>query len=72
MARCGSAFGAWSAPRAAKSARSRRAPVTPETLGQHREQELRDAMAILGVDVRFLDFAIPGMRGTPENAGRAT
>ena len=43
--------------------------ATPETLGQHREQELRDAMAILGVhDVRFLDFRDSGMRGTPENA----
>ena len=43
--------------------------ATPETLGQHREQELRDAMAILGVgDVRFLDFRDSGMLGTPENA----
>ena len=42
--------------------------ATPETLGQHREQELRAAMAILGVhDVRFLDFHDSGMKGTPEN-----
>jgi len=43
--------------------------ATPETLGAHREQELRDAMAILGVsDVRFLDFRDSGMRGAPENS----
>jgi LmbE family N-acetylglucosaminyl deacetylase len=43
--------------------------ATPETLGAFREQELRDAMAILGVtDVRFLDFRDSGMAGTPENA----
>ena len=43
--------------------------ATPETLGAFREQELRDAMAILGVaDVRFLDFRDSGMQGTPENA----
>lgn len=43
--------------------------ATPETLGQYREQELRDAMAILGVhDVRFLDYRDSGMAGTPENA----
>ena len=42
--------------------------ATPETLGQFREQELRDAMAILGVhDVRFLDYRDSGMLGTPEN-----
>lgn len=42
--------------------------ATPETLGQFREQELRDAMAILGVhDVRFLDYRDSGMQGTPEN-----
>jgi LmbE family N-acetylglucosaminyl deacetylase len=42
--------------------------ATPETLGQFREQELRDAMALLGVqDVRFLDFRDSGMFGTPEN-----
>lgn len=45
--------------------------ATPETLGEHREQELRDAMAILGVrDVRFLGFRDSGMRGTPENGHR--
>lgn len=43
--------------------------ATPETLGAFREQELRDAMAILGVtDVRFLDFRDSGMDGTDENA----
>jgi N-acetyl-1-D-myo-inositol-2-amino-2-deoxy-alpha-D-glucopyranoside deacetylase len=42
--------------------------ATPETLGAHREQELRDACAILGVgDVRFLDYRDSGMAGTPEN-----
>lgn len=42
--------------------------ATPETLGEHRERELRDAMAVLGVhDVRFLDFRDSGMQGTPEN-----
>jgi LmbE family N-acetylglucosaminyl deacetylase len=42
--------------------------ATPETLGAHREQELRDAMAILGVtDVRFLGFRDSGMKGTDEN-----
>jgi LmbE family N-acetylglucosaminyl deacetylase len=42
--------------------------ATPETLGAHREQELRDAMAIVGVaDVRFLPFRDSGMAGTPEN-----
>jgi len=42
--------------------------ATSETLGQFREQELRDAMAVLGVtDVRFLDFRDSGMQGTPEN-----
>ena len=43
--------------------------ATAETLGQFREQELRDACAVLGVtDVRFLDFRDSGMMGTPENA----
>ncbi len=43
--------------------------ATQETLGAFREQELRDAMAILGVsDVRFLEFRDSGMAGTPENA----
>ena len=42
--------------------------ATPETLADHREQELRDAMAILGItDVRFLGFRDSGMKGTPEN-----
>ena len=42
--------------------------ATPETLGAFREQELRDAMAILGIsDVRFLGFRDSGMKGTPEN-----
>jgi len=42
--------------------------ATPETLGQVREQELRDACAILGVsDVRFLEFRDSGMAGTVEN-----
>jgi LmbE family N-acetylglucosaminyl deacetylase len=42
--------------------------ATPENLGAYREQELRDAMAILGVtDVRFLNFRDSGMHGTPEN-----
>ncbi len=45
--------------------------ATPETLGQYREQELRDAMAILGVhDVRFLEYRDSGMFGTPENEDR--
>ena len=42
--------------------------ATPETLGAHRERELREAAAILGVtDVRFLPFRDSGMAGTPEN-----
>lgn len=42
--------------------------ATPETLGEHRERELREAMAILGVsDVRFLGFRDSGMYGTDEN-----
>lgn len=42
--------------------------ATPETLPQFREQELRDAMAILDVqDVRFLDFRDSGMVGTDDN-----
>ena len=42
--------------------------ATPETLGVFREQELRDAMAILGVtDVRFLDYRDSGMKGTDDN-----
>jgi N-acetyl-1-D-myo-inositol-2-amino-2-deoxy-alpha-D-glucopyranoside deacetylase len=42
--------------------------ATPENLGEHRERELRDACAILGVtDVRLLPFRDSGMAGTPEN-----
>ena len=42
--------------------------ATPDTLGAYREQELRDACAILGVhDVRFLGWRDSGMVGTPEN-----
>lgn len=42
--------------------------ATPENLMLHREQELRDAMAILGVtDVRFLGFRDSGMIGTEDN-----
>jgi N-acetyl-1-D-myo-inositol-2-amino-2-deoxy-alpha-D-glucopyranoside deacetylase len=42
--------------------------ATPETLGEVREQELRNAMRELGVDdVRFLDYRDSGMAGTPEN-----
>ena len=42
--------------------------ATPETLGHFREQELRDACTILGVDdVRFLGFRDSGMKGTAEN-----
>jgi len=43
--------------------------ATPETLGSVREQELRRACRVLGVeDVRFLDYRDSGMEGTPENA----
>lgn len=43
--------------------------ATPDTLGEYRERELREACAILGVhDVRFLGFRDSGMAGTPENA----
>jgi LmbE family N-acetylglucosaminyl deacetylase len=42
--------------------------ATRETLGAVREQELRDACALVGVhDVRFLDHRDSGMEGTPEN-----
>ena len=42
--------------------------ATPENLGQVREQELRDAAAILGIeDVRLLDYCDSGMFGTPTN-----
>ena len=41
---------------------------TRETLGPVRERELREAMAIVGVDdVRFLGYRDSGMAGTPEN-----
>ena len=42
--------------------------ATPETLGEVRERELRNAMATVGVtDIRFLDYRDSGMAGTPEN-----
>jgi N-acetyl-1-D-myo-inositol-2-amino-2-deoxy-alpha-D-glucopyranoside deacetylase len=42
---------------------------TPETLAAVREQELRSAMALLGVsDVRLLGYWDSGMDGTPANA----
>jgi N-acetyl-1-D-myo-inositol-2-amino-2-deoxy-alpha-D-glucopyranoside deacetylase len=42
---------------------------SPETLAAVREQELRTAMALLGVsDVRFLDYWDSGMDGTPTNS----
>ena len=42
--------------------------ATPETLGEVREGELRNAARALGVeDVRFLGFRDSGMAGTPEN-----
>ena len=42
--------------------------ATPETLGQVRQQELRDAMAVTGVrDVRFLGYRDSGMHGTDDN-----
>jgi LmbE family N-acetylglucosaminyl deacetylase/predicted GIY-YIG superfamily endonuclease len=42
--------------------------ATPETLAAVREQELRSAMEIVGVDdIRFLDFRDSGMAGTDEN-----
>jgi LmbE family N-acetylglucosaminyl deacetylase len=42
--------------------------ATAENLGKHREQELRDAMAIMGVDdVRFLGYRDSGMAGTEDN-----
>ncbi len=43
--------------------------ATPETLGAVREQELRRAAAVIGVqDVFFLDYRDSGMAGSPENA----
>lgn len=42
--------------------------ATQESLGQVREQELRNAAAILGIsDVRFLDYRDSGMFGTDTN-----
>lgn len=42
--------------------------ATPDNLGAVREAELREAMAVLGVDaVRFLDYRDSGMAGTPDN-----
>ena len=42
--------------------------IEPGKLGEAREQELRDACAIVGVtDVRFLDYRDSGMQGTPDN-----
>jgi len=42
--------------------------ATPENLMLYREQELRDAMGILGVsDVRFMGFRDSGMMGTEDN-----
>ena len=42
--------------------------ATPDTLGRFREEELRVAMAMLGVtDVRMMGFRDSGMQGTAEN-----
>lgn len=42
--------------------------ATPETLGEVREQELRAAAEVLGVQhVWFLDYRDSGMAGTPDN-----
>lgn len=41
--------------------------ATAETLGSVREQELRAACAILGVELRFLGYRDSGMAGTPDN-----
>jgi LmbE family N-acetylglucosaminyl deacetylase len=42
--------------------------ATPETLAQVRQEELRRAMAVTGVqDVRFLHYRDSGMAGTPDN-----
>ena len=42
--------------------------ATPETLGQVRQQELRYAMVVTGVqDVRFLGYRDSGMQGTEDN-----
>jgi LmbE family N-acetylglucosaminyl deacetylase len=42
--------------------------ATPETLAQVRQEELRQAMAVTGVqDARFLGYRDSGMAGTPDN-----
>ena len=42
--------------------------ATPDTLAEVRQQELRDAMKITGVqDIRFLEYRDSGMAGTEEN-----
>jgi LmbE family N-acetylglucosaminyl deacetylase len=42
--------------------------ATPETLGEVRERELRQAAAVIGIhDVFFLGYRDSGMDGTPEN-----
>lgn len=42
--------------------------ATPDNLAAVREQELRDAAAVLGItDVRFLDYRDSGMSGTDSN-----
>jgi len=42
--------------------------ATPETLGQVRQEELRQAMAITGIeDLRFLHYRDSGMVGTADN-----
>ncbi len=42
--------------------------ATPETLGQVRQEELRSAMAVTGVqDIRFLNYRDSGMDGAEDN-----
>lgn len=42
--------------------------ATPENLGQVRQEELRRAMAVTGIeDIRFLGYRDSGMDGTPDN-----
>ena len=42
--------------------------ATPDTLGQVRQEELRQAMAVTGVqDLRFLNYRDSGMAGTNDN-----
>ena len=42
--------------------------ATPENLGQVRQQELRNAMAVTGIaDLRFLNYRDSGMDGTDDN-----